>query len=42
MTVIRCVACGVTFLNGLAYLDRRHDCVVKRSMANHPSSRRPS
>lgn len=42
MTVIRCVACNVTFISGLAYLDRSHQCLVKRSMASHPTTPRPA
>jgi hypothetical protein len=42
MTVIRCVACGVTFISGLAYLDQRHQCVVNQSKAAHPSNPRPA
>jgi hypothetical protein len=42
MTVIRCVACGVTFISGLAYLDRTHRCVLHQSQVSHPSNPRPA
>lgn len=42
MPALKCVACGVTFINGLAYLDQRHQCVVSQSKASHPSNPRPA
>jgi hypothetical protein len=40
MTVIRCVACGVTFISGLAFLDRTHRCILNESKVCHPSNPR--
>jgi hypothetical protein len=42
MPAIRCLACGVTFINGLAYLHRTHECVIRRSKRNHPSNPKPA